>query len=69
VLSYRHQIFLLTSFEKWLVIYFYDGDLVEVDEGFFRRSQSLDELGQELAELTLARAREIEMDRRLEVAS
>ena len=32
VLSYRHQIFLLTSFEKWLVIYFYDGDLVEVDE-------------------------------------
>lgn len=69
VLSWRHQIFLLHSFDRWLLAYFYDGDLVEVDEGAFVRGQTLEQLGEELAELSLIRAREIEIERRMEVAS
>jgi hypothetical protein len=60
--SHRHQVFLLPSFDEWMILYFYDGDLLEVDSGKFSRGQSLESLLVELADMTGIRMEEIERE-------
>ena len=60
--SHRHQVYLLHGFERWMVLYFYDGDLVDIDHAKFRREQGLDELLEELAEMTAIKMDEIEQE-------
>lgn len=59
-LSYRHQIFLLQGPKSWLLIYFFDGNLVDVDSGAFAPGRSLQQLHEELAEVSFIRAVELE---------
>jgi len=66
--SHRHQVYLMTSLDRWMVLYYWDGDLLEIDSGQYRRDQSLDHLLVELSEMTAIRMEEIEQENEVKCA-